>query len=143
MPRWLRQSAARHQHRPLRRHRSRHRLQARLVVVVSVSAAGGVPWLSPVLAHRVNAVGKNILMVMNSNLGSCMDLCKANQRCMDFFLRRGLPGLKECGGGTPKGRCDLKTFQGEPSYFPDMTATSGDGYMSQYVTSRDMPKDPR
>lgn len=43
---------------------------------------------------------------------------------------------KECAGGTPENRCDLKTFSGEPTYYPDQTATSGDGYMSQYVISR-------
>ena len=91
-----------------------------------------------------NLAGENILMFANSNLGACLELCRQNTQCRGINFCRGDGPKKECAGGTPENRCDLKTFsEGEPSYYPDTTATSGDGYMSQYVTSRDAPKEPK
>ena len=59
----------------------------------------------------------------NANLGTCMASCSANAACMGFNVKGGC--------------CDLKKWEGSAvPYWPDSTATEGDGYMSQYVTER-------
>lgn len=89
---------------------------------------------------RVATIDKKGLPTSKKNASNQHSLTKhsvhipetQNTACRGFNICH----QKECAGGTPENRCDLKTFSGEPSYYPDQTATSGDGYMSQYVISR-------
>ena len=86
-----------------------------------VGATGGVKYSPTAFKNLAGDLVANDCN--NANLGTCMASCSANAACMGFNVKNGC--------------CDLKKWEGaEVPYWPDSTATTGDGYMSQYVTER-------
>jgi hypothetical protein len=85
-----------------------------------------------------NLAGQVLATLPNSDLGKCMDACRAASDCSGFNLCRGAGPGTGCGAGgaSPVNACDLKRFDGAPVYWDDSTAVAGDGYMSQVVASR-------
>ena len=116
-------------------------------IVLGIDCAGGSAPAPPPPAPATvqysptvfkNLAGDRIKTVYGANLGTCMEACAADVACKGFNVCSKQNG---CAGGAENGQCDLKRWDGEPTYYEDQTATSGDGYMSQYVTAR--PPQPR